>query len=167
MREKGEKKMKKFFTLILSLSLCFMLIGPATASAASKPKFGDVKTVTIKMSKSQIQSKIKTATLIDNLTNNKAVDGGFLAYIGYLAKNSAKQAGLYGFIGGATLMGINKLTAKEKKQFADKLKLVNKNKAKGIVITTKYKYHKSFDIGDSAYQGYWIQTGPSKITTYK
>ncbi|WP_376296092.1 hypothetical protein, partial [Streptomyces sp. NPDC055966] len=67
--------MKKFFTLILSLSLCFMLIGPATASAASKPKFGDVKTVTIKMSKSQIQSKVKMATLIDNLTNNKAVDG--------------------------------------------------------------------------------------------
>ncbi|WP_338779083.1 hypothetical protein [Metabacillus sp. FJAT-52054] len=157
--------MKKILVIALSCALCFLLIGQTNVSAA-KLKFGDVKTVQIKMSKSQLQTKFNNAALLNSLTNNKAVDGGFLAYVSALAKSSAKKAGLYGFIGGATLMGLNKLTAAEKKDFAQKLKLVNQKKAKGIIITTKYKYTQSFDIGDSSAKGYWIRTGPSKIKTY-
>lgn len=158
--------MKKILKWVLLTVICLNVIGATTASAAEPAKFGTVKTVKVVMSKKQIEKKVKIATVINTLTNNKAVDGAISGLIGRLAADSAKSAGLYGFVGGATLMGINKLTGTEKKLFADRLKLVQKKKAKGIVIKTKFKYSQSFDVGDSSYQGYWIQQGKAKIGTY-
>lgn len=158
--------MKKILKWLLLAVICLNVAGATTASAAKQPKFGTVKTAKVVMSKKQITSKVKMATLIDDMTNNKIVDNGFGGTVGYLAVGSLKAAGIYGAAGGAALMGLNKLTAYDKKMFAKQLKLVQKNKAKGIVIKTKFKYSQSFDVGDSSSKGYWIQQGQAKITTY-
>lgn len=158
--------MKKILKMLLIALICLNIAGATSASAAKQPKFGTVKTIKVVMSKNQIASKVKMASLINHLTNNKAVDNSFSSMVGYLTSSSLKEAGVYGFIGGATLMGINKLTATDKKMLAKQLKLVQKKKAKGIVMKTKVKYVQSFDVGDSSSKGYWIPQGKAKITTY-
>lgn len=71
---------------------------------------------------------------------------------------------MYGFAAGALSMGIDKLSATDKKRFANMLTRVNSNNAKGIIVSQKYTYRESFDIGHSG--GYWILTGKPTYKTY-
>ena len=151
--------------IILTIALSFSNLTNVSA-AAKAPKFGTTKTISVKVPKSKIESNYKLATIINKLTNNKALDAGFAAAIGSLAKSSMKSAGMVGFAAGATSMGMTSLSKSKKKDLATKLKVVKDKKAKGIIIKTTYKYHKSFDIGEGGNKGYWVIDSQPTYKTY-
>ena len=136
--------MKKAANVIISFVLFFVLLSffnIEQASAAtwnsSTPYVGQVKTVTVKISKSQLKKYYQQAKITN--TTVEAVNEFIAGYLGYKAK-SALQGGVIG-IGTYTLSKLIGLGSKEQmKETKAILEKMKKNQANYIIVKQKYRY---------------------------
>jgi hypothetical protein len=139
---RGEDILKKVANVVLSFALVFVLssffnVEQASAVEWNVPYVGQVKTVTVKISKSQLKRYYQQAKI-----TNKTLDyvNEFIAgYAGYKAK-SALQGGLIG-VGVYTLIELMGLgTEKQMKETKAILEKMKKKKATYLIIKQKYRY---------------------------